>query len=96
VKRDKRSTLVTVSADGTRVVSHAGSGCCVNWPVTPAWSRVTAVLADTYAGLWQHALGQVFTDMAVAIADGWSACPNRVASRAPARSARPRAIAVHA
>lgn len=31
---------------------------------------VTTVLADTYAGPWQHAPGQVFADMAVAIADG--------------------------
>src|SRR6266545_2079753 len=31
---------------------------------------VTAVLADTYAGLWVHAPGRVFADMAVAIADG--------------------------
>jgi hypothetical protein len=31
---------------------------------------VTAVLADTYAGPWLHAPGQVFADMAVAIADG--------------------------
>src|SRR5438046_1297138 len=31
---------------------------------------VTAALADTYAGPWQHAPGQVFADLAVAIADG--------------------------
>lgn len=31
---------------------------------------VAAVLADTYVGPWQHAPGQVFTDLAVAIADG--------------------------
>lgn len=31
---------------------------------------LTAVLANTYAGPWQHALGQVSTDMAVAIAEG--------------------------
>jgi hypothetical protein len=31
---------------------------------------VTAALADTYAGPWVHAPGQVFADMAVAIADG--------------------------
>lgn len=31
---------------------------------------VTAVLAGTYAGPWQHAPGQVFADLAVAIADG--------------------------
>jgi hypothetical protein len=31
---------------------------------------VTAALADTYDGPWVHAPGRVFTDMAVAIADG--------------------------
>lgn len=31
---------------------------------------VSEALADTYAGPWQHAPGRVFTDMAVAIADG--------------------------
>jgi hypothetical protein len=31
---------------------------------------VSQVLADTYAGPWLHAPGRVFTDMAVAIADG--------------------------
>jgi hypothetical protein len=31
---------------------------------------VTEALADTYAGAWVHAPGQVFADMAVAIADG--------------------------
>jgi hypothetical protein len=31
---------------------------------------VTAALADTYAGPWQHAPGRVFADLAVAIADG--------------------------
>ncbi|WP_143539706.1 hypothetical protein [Saccharopolyspora spinosa] len=31
---------------------------------------VNEALADTYAGPWVHAPGRVFTDMAVAIADG--------------------------
>jgi hypothetical protein len=31
---------------------------------------VTTALADTYVGPWQHAPGQVFADLAVAIADG--------------------------
>jgi hypothetical protein len=38
---------------------------------------VTAVLADTYAGPWQHAPGQVFADMAAAIADGGDCVLNR-------------------
>jgi hypothetical protein len=33
-------------------------------------AAVTAALADTYAGPWLHAPGQVFADLAVAIADG--------------------------
>jgi hypothetical protein len=31
---------------------------------------VSQVLADTYAGPWVHAPGRVFTDLAVAMADG--------------------------
>src|SRR4051812_49652458 len=31
---------------------------------------VTAALADTYRGAWLHAPGRVFTDLAVAVADG--------------------------
>src|SRR5699024_8678773 len=31
---------------------------------------ITAALADTYKGPWTHAPGQVFTDLACAIADG--------------------------
>jgi hypothetical protein len=31
---------------------------------------ISAALADTYAGPWLHAPGRVFTDLAVAVADG--------------------------
>ena len=32
--------------------------------------EVTTALADTYQGPWLHAPGRVFTDLAVAVADG--------------------------
>lgn len=71
VKRSKRSRRVKVSADGTGVVSHAGVGMLRELAQdTGLVAGVTAALADTYAGPWQHAPGQVFADMAVAIADG--------------------------
>jgi hypothetical protein len=71
VKRSKRSGRVKVSADGTGVVSHAGVGMLRELAQdTGLVEGVTAVLADTYAGPWVHAPGQVFADMAVAIADG--------------------------
>lgn len=71
MKRSKRSRRVKVSADGTGVVSHAGVGMLRELAQdTGLVAGVTAVLADTYAGPWQHAPGQVFADMAVAIADG--------------------------
>ncbi|MDQ3576055.1 MAG: IS1380 family transposase [Actinomycetota bacterium] len=62
---------VKVSADGVGVVSHAGVGMLRELARdTGLVEGVTAALADTYAGPWQHAPGQVFADMAVAIADG--------------------------
>lgn len=71
MKRSKESKRVKVSADGVGVVSHAGVGMLRELARdTGLVAGVTAVLADTYAGPWQHAPGQVFADMAVAIADG--------------------------
>ncbi|MEC3977423.1 IS1380 family transposase [Amycolatopsis sp. H20-H5] len=62
---------VKVSADGRGVVSHAGVGMLRELARdTGLVEEVTTVLADTYAGPWVHAPGQVFADMAVAIADG--------------------------
>jgi hypothetical protein len=62
---------VKVSADGVGVVSHAGVGMLRELAQdTGLVGGVTAALADTYAGPWMHAPGQVFADMAVAIADG--------------------------
>jgi hypothetical protein len=71
VKGSKRSRRVKVSADGVGVVSHAGVGVLRELAGdTGLVDGVTAALADTYAGPWQHAPGRVFADMAVAIADG--------------------------
>ncbi|MCE7004554.1 IS1380 family transposase [Kibdelosporangium philippinense] len=71
MKRSKWSKRVKVSADGVGVVSHAGVGMLRELAQDSGLVEgVTAALADTYAGPWQHAPGQVFADMAVAIADG--------------------------
>ncbi|HZD69101.1 MAG TPA: IS1380 family transposase [Actinomycetes bacterium] len=62
---------VKVSADGDGVVSHAGAALLRE---TAAYAGlvdgVSAALADTYRGPWLHAPGQVFADVAVAVADG--------------------------
>lgn len=60
-----------VSADGVGVVSHAGVGLLREISeYTGLVDGVTAALADTYRGPWIHAPGRVFTDLAVAVADG--------------------------
>ena len=60
-----------VSADGQGVVSHAGVGMLREIAdLTGLSSQVTAVLADTYRGPWTHAPGDVFADLAAAVADG--------------------------
>jgi hypothetical protein len=62
---------VKVSADGVGVVSHAGVGMLRELACeTGLVAGVSQVLADTYAGPWVHAPGRVFTDLAVAMADG--------------------------
>lgn len=62
---------VKVSADGAGVVSHAGVGLLREVAdLTGLSSQVTAALADTYRGPWTHAPGDVFADLAVAVADG--------------------------
>ncbi|GLY70949.1 hypothetical protein Atai01_75680 [Amycolatopsis taiwanensis] len=71
MKRSKGLRRVKVSADGVGVVSHAGVGMLRELALdTGLVAGVTAALADTYDGPWQHAPGRVFTDLAVAIADG--------------------------
>lgn len=60
-----------VSADGHGVVSHAGMGMVRELADRTGLSaQVTAALADTYRGPWVHAPGEVFADLAAAVADG--------------------------
>ncbi|HEY5788447.1 MAG TPA: IS1380 family transposase [Microlunatus sp.] len=71
MKGNKRLRRVVVSADGAGVVSHAGVGLLREMAeYTGLVDGVTAALADTYRGPWLHAPGRVFTDLAVAVADG--------------------------
>ncbi len=60
-----------VSADGRGVLSHAGVGMLREVAALSGLSAgVSGVLADTYRGRWLHDPGRVFTDLAVAVADG--------------------------
>lgn len=62
---------VKVSADGDGVVSHAGVGMVREIAdLTELSGQVNAALADTYNGPWIHAPGDVFADLAAAVADG--------------------------
>jgi len=62
---------VVVSADGAGVVSHAGVGLLREMAeYTGLVDAVTTALAATYGGRWLHPPGRVFTDLAVAVADG--------------------------
>jgi len=62
---------VKVSADGRGVVSHAGMGMLRELADHSGLSaQVTAALADTYRGPWVYAPGDVFADLAAAVADG--------------------------
>jgi len=71
MKRSKRVRRVLVSADGQGVVSHAGV-CLLREMAeyTGLVDAVTDALLDTYQGPPIHAPGRVFTDLAVAVADG--------------------------
>lgn len=71
MKRSKRVRRAVVSADGQGVVSHAGVGLLREMAeYTGLAEGVTAVLLDTYEGVPVHPPGRVFTDLAVAVADG--------------------------
>ncbi len=71
VKRNRRPARVKVSADGSGVVSHAGVGLLREMAqYTGLVDAVTGGLLETYRGVPFHQPGQVFTDVAVAIADG--------------------------
>ena len=71
VKRSGRRRRVKVSADGNGVVSHAGSALLRELATeTGLAGAVTGALLDTYRRFPVHMPGQVFADLAVAIADG--------------------------
>jgi hypothetical protein len=71
MQRNRRSRRVKVSADGRGVVSHAGVGLLREMAEeTGLVDAVTDALIGTYAGVPVHPPGRVFTDLAVAIADG--------------------------
>jgi hypothetical protein len=71
VKNIAAGSRVKVSADGHGVVSHAGMGMLRELADRTGLSaQVTAALADTYRGPWVYAPGDVFADLAVAVADG--------------------------
>ncbi len=71
MKRSGRARRVKVSADGRGVVSHAGTALLRELATeTGLADAVSGALIDTYRGLPLHAPGQVFADLAVAIADG--------------------------
>ena len=65
------ASKVKVSADGHGVVSHAGMAMLRELADRTGLSaQVTAALADTYRGPWVYAPGEVFADLAAAVADG--------------------------
>ena len=65
------ASRVKVSADGHGVVSHAGMGMLRELADRTGLSaQVSAALADTYRGPWVYAPGEVFADLAAAVADG--------------------------
>lgn len=71
MKRSGRTRRVKVSADGRGVVSHAGTALLRELATeTGLADAVSGVLLDTYRGVPVHMPGQVFADLAVAIADG--------------------------
>ena len=53
------------------MVSHAGVGVLRELAdLTGLSSQVTRALADAYRGPWTHAPGEMFADLAAAVADG--------------------------
>ena len=71
VKNIAAASRVKVSADGHGVVSHAGMGMLRELADRTGLSaQVTAAMADTYRGPWVYAPGEVFADLAAAVADG--------------------------
>jgi hypothetical protein len=71
VKNIAVGSRVKVSADGQGVVSHAGMAMVRELAdLTGLSAQVTTALADTYRGPWVYSPGEVFADLAAAVADG--------------------------
>jgi hypothetical protein len=71
MKNIAAASRVKVSGDGHGVVSHAGMGMLRELADRTGLSaQVTDVLSDTYRGPWVYAPGEVFADLAAAVADG--------------------------
>jgi Transposase DDE domain group 1 len=71
VKRSRKLVGVKVSGDGAGVVSHAGVALLRELAeYTGLVAGVSGALIGAYKGVPAHAPGRVFTDLAVAIADG--------------------------
>jgi len=71
VKCSRKLARVKVSADGKGVVSHAGVSLLRELAeYTGLVDGISDALIGTYKGVPFHAPGRVFTDLAVAIADG--------------------------
>lgn len=71
MKRNKGTARAKVTADGHGVVSHAGVGLLREMAENSGLVEgVTSALIDTYRGVPSHAPGRVFSDLAVAVADG--------------------------
>jgi len=82
VKRSGMQRRVKVSADGKGVLSHAGAALLRELATeTGLPGGVTGALLDTYRGFPVHLRGQVFADLAVAIADGGCGDRDRGAAR---------------
>ena len=83
MKNIATAAQVKVSADGHGVVSHAGMAMLRELADRTGLSaQVSAGLADTYRGRWTYAPGDVFADLAAAVADG-ADCIDGMSSRGP-------------
>ena len=70
-KSSAARSRLAISAAGRGVVSHPGVGMLRELAeLTGPSSQVSRALADTYRGPWTHAPGDVFGDLAAAVADG--------------------------
>ena len=96
VKRSGSGRRVKVSADGRGVVSHAGAALLRELATeTGLADGVTGALIDTYRGFPVHLPGQVFTDLAVAIADGADAVTRDRGAARPAGAVRAGGLDAH-